>query len=782
MKITHQWLQKFGNVEKNPEEMEKKLTDLGLEVEGIEPTLAEFDQVYVGKILNIEKHPDADKLNICSVDVGQESPLSIVCGAPNVQVDKMVPVALMGAQLPFGKLKPKKIRGIASEGMICSEEELGFAEESEGIWLLDNKYSVGKLFRDYFDNDFVYELSVGPNRPDCLGMKGILRDLELTGESSNSLNEKSIPEKKPMEDFKIEIESPKHCQRYVGALIKNVKIDESPEWLKNALNKIGLRPINNIVDLTNYLMMLYGHPMHAFDADKLEGNKIVVRHAKDGEKLITLDDVERTFNSEDLMICDAEKPVAIAGVMGGANSEISDSTTNLLLEIAMFDTMCIRKTSKRQKLHTDASHRFERGMDFEFPPILLNHALKMIQELAGGEFCGWQDAYPTPYKPEPIILKHNLVKRVLGITLDRETLLGYLQKLECQVVDSNEEQTTVLAPSFRPDLERPIDLVEEFARIYGFDNIPFEAPKISLDLIKDTPDEKLCNDIRTLLSSMGFNECVTYSFAKEDYEHKSIPLQNPMSEEMGNLRTNIKDKLIEVAIHNLKKQNSRLSLFEMGKVFFKDGLSEELRLSVLLCNSQETNWKNKAQHSDLFQMKGVVETLSTKLRAPFQISDCREDHQYINKNECLTIMFRGKPAGFIGHVEPKLLKKEKIFLPMVVMELNLSALLGMKHKPTKFKEIPQYPGSERQLALLTPKSVTAEQILDRVRKQKINFLEDYEIFDYYTGKGIPEGKKSIGVSFFFRAKDKTLSEEELNQAMTKILNDLDKQLGITLRS
>ncbi|PCJ21155.1 MAG: phenylalanine--tRNA ligase subunit beta [Candidatus Cloacimonadota bacterium] len=778
MKITHNWLKELIDIDLEPAKVDEVLTDLGLEVESVTKTLANFDKVIVGKIININKHPEADRLNICEVDINQESPLSIVCGAPNVQINALVPVALMGANLPFGKLKPRKIRGIDSDGMICAEEELGFTDKSDGIWILDNKYKVGTNFRDYFDNDFIYEFSIGPNRPDCFGLKGIVRDLAAKLNTDYQFTTPNLVEKK-LTDFQINIEDKEACPRYVGSYIKNVQIKESPEWLKQRLTHIGLRPINNIVDISNYLMYLWGHPMHAFDANQIEGNQIIVRRAKNGEQLTMLDDSIKKLTELDLVICDSNKPTALAGVMGGQNSEITNSTVDVFLEVAYFEPITIRTMSKRHKLHTDASHRFERGMDPLTPPELMKHFVSMVLELAGGTFEGTLDNNPSTFENLEINFNSSIIDRILGINIPNEKISKYLELLGCKLKDT-ENGFLVTIPSWRPDLERPIDIVEEVARLYGLNEIPYEAPKISLDLYNDKPFETIINKTKSFLVAEGLSECITYSFSSEDSEN-AISLINPMANDMAQLRTNLSDRIIPIIVNNFKKQNDSLGLFEIGKVFFKENYSEEIHLSIALYNFQDSNWRDNSTQSDFFTLKGILEKMSSALSINLQLKSPKDEIKNCVKDSTMAIFYQGKQIGYLGTINPSVIKPHKMFQTLICLELNLDPILNKKDKTVQFKELSSISSSEKKLALITPKNIAADTILKEIKSLKVSNLESYSIFDLYLGKGIPDDSKSLGIKFIFRGKEKSIPEEEMGQSINKILERLNSKHNITLR-
>jgi len=781
MKITWNWLKQNIDLKGNVEDLDEILTDLGLEVEGIEPTLAEFRGIFVGEVLDCKKHPEADRLSLCEVSIGKEKNLTIVCGAPNVRQGLKVPVAIDGSTLPFGVLKCRKIRGVFSEGMICSEEELGFCEQSDGIWELDSSYEIGSDLRSCFEQDYTIELSVTPNRPDCLGLRGIVRELSIKTGSPSLIPSPTI-EQKELQGYNIDIEDSQACPRYVGVLIEGVQIKESPDWLKQTLVKIGMRPINNVVDLTNYLMVLLGHPMHAFDADLVAQNKIIVRKAKDGEKLKTLDEVERTFDSSDLLICDGERASAIAGVMGGAVSEIHEETKNVFLEVAYFNPVMIRKTSKKQKLHTDASHRFERGMDPEYPLEVAHIATEHIINHCGGEYCGTLDNFANKQERDSIQFNKNLVQRILGIELENDWIQDTLKKLGCTIDSANESTLTVKAPSFRPDLERPIDLVEEIARLYGYNEIPFEAPRIQLDLLHDKKWEIVHSRIRDILNSSGLCEAVNYSFSAQKGE-EGIPIMNPLAEDLAFMRSDLSENMLQTVILNHKRQNHQIGLYELGVVFEKGdkGYIEKRKLCAAISNHQQNDWKNNPPQSDFFDLKGILENLLACLGLQARLMDATPQSEDLDPLYFQQIQVRGKTVGHLGQIQPKALQKHKIFQAVSIFEIDLEQLYEGALKVQKFQEFSLIPSAQKQLALITPKEIPAKDVLQVIRSLKIKTLEDFHVFDLYTGKGVPENHKSLGVNFVFRDPAKTLTEEEMDESVHKILDALHKKHGISLR-
>ncbi|MBW7874449.1 MAG: phenylalanine--tRNA ligase subunit beta [Candidatus Cloacimonetes bacterium] len=774
MNLTWNWLKEVSKVEATRAEAIKTLEDLGIEVEGCTPTLADFSGVFVGEILDTASHPEADKLRLCTVDIGTQT-LSIVCGAPNARAGIKVPVALMGAKLPaFGVLKPRKIRGVDSEGMICSEAELGFSDESDGIWELSSDIKVGTNFRDCFLEDYILEISVTPNRPDCLGILGLSRELGLRLKTALDIKVTELTES-VINDIPISIMD-SDCISYSGALFTEVKVGPSPLWLQELLKHSGIRSINNVVDLTNYLMLLYGHPLHAFDADKVEG-KLVIRSACADETLKTLDGIVRELHEEDLVIADAKKPLALAGIMGGEDSGVTEQTTRVLVEVACFDPVRIRKMAKRHKMHTDASHRFERGMDPMGTKTVANHMGNLLIEIANARLNGFETQHGKRPEPKILDLELKLITRMLGHQPDTDMILTWLNKLGCQVTVQN-QSLKVTVPTFRPDLERPIDLVEEIARIWGYDQIDFCEPVACLPAMKAQNDIEVLEHIQNILSSCGLNETINYSFTPPT--EQGLFLKNPLSEEMSCLRKDLLTNLLESGLLNFRRQNKLVQTFEIGKVFAQD-LTEKFHLAILMAGNEEESWKIKREPVGFFELKGILEEMFQRLRLRFELKENKAGPLIPHLSPALDIFVRGKSIGSLGLLPKNLQKKHKLQFPVAMAELDLSSLFTHKPQTISMEPLPLFPGSERQLALILDTGTASEDILKAVRSLKISYLESVGVFDVYTGKGMPENKFSLGLKFYLRALDKTLGEEEIQGAMEQILKLLNQKFGAYLR-
>ncbi len=778
MKISLKWLNEAANTQLKADEVAKTLVSLGLEVEGIESTLKPFSGVVVGRILKASPHPDADRLQICKVDAGQEAPLNIVCGAPNARTGLTVAVGLDGAKIPLGKLKNRKVRGVFSEGMICSEEELGFAETSDGIWELETDAAPGTDLRSLFTEDQILEISVGPNRPDCLGLSGIIRELGLKHSLNQPREVPALPDTPP-EDFSLQIEDPDGCPRYSLALFENVTVRPSPSWLQERLEHLGIRSINNIVDFTNLVMLETGHPLHAFDADLLNGNQIRVRSAHEGERMMTLDGIERALTTEDLVIADAGKAVALAGVMGGEHSGILDSTSRVVVEVAYFEPVRIRKMAKRHKMHTDASHRFERGMDPEATLKVLFRMGELLME-SGATFKGRLDSQPRIAANQELVLATRQIQRILGICPDMEWLNRTFKALGCQILKVEEKQLTLTPPSFRPDLERNIDLVEEVARIYGFDNIPFESPLVRMGHDEPLRDLSQIDRIRDCLAALGLNEAITLSFARQG-RTSPLRLNNPITEESAFLRERIADGLLESFLTNFKRQNSSVGLFEAGKVFQNQEPTESFHLCAILSGRLSDSFRNAETVASLQDLKGILESLINALGISMDLKENRNGSTYDDFEIAMDIFIQGKACGTLGLVSREAMKKERIFQPVAIFEMNLEPLLQARTRPLKLNALPQFPKAERRLAFICDEGMPTEELLKLVRSLRLPLLESHGIFDLYTGKGIPKGKKSLGLTMDFRHPERTLTEQEIDESLETILKTANSKLGIHLR-
>lgn len=810
MKISYNWLKEYIDVDLPAQEVAEMLTFCGLEVESIEP----FDSIkgglnglVVGEVITKEKHPDADKLSITTVNVGAENLLSIVCGAPNVAAGQKVIVALIGAMLyptegePF-EIKKSKIRGQLSEGMICAEDEIGLGQSHDGIMILPSETPVGMAAADYFkvERDVVFEIGLTPNRVDAASHLGVARDLAAVIAIKNKQEvtielpaNKTFTPQQIAFDIQVEVQDQISCPRYSGVCIDNVTIKASPEWLKNRLLAIGVKPINNIVDITNYVLHETGQPLHAFDASQIIGNKVVVKKPLGSEKFVTLDGVERTISSNDLMICNSQKGMCIAGVYGGLNSGVSANTTQIFLESAYFDAATVRKTAKAHNLKTDASFRFERGTDPEATLYALNRAAQLIHDIANGIVSDKVvDLYPK--KIEPITLEFSLKRcaQLIGKVIPENEINLILKQLGIEVLNQKEDQLTLQIPLNKVDVTREADVIEEILRIYGYNNIELpEQMRISL-IAKPNPDvEKIHTKIRKTLSGIGFQEILNNSLTNSKYalkflqspEESVVKLLNPLSSELDSLRQTMLFGSLETISFNSNRKNSDLKLFETGKVYAKNGdkFVETNSLSLILCGNQyRESWNTNKNKEDFFRISGVLESLFTKLGISPASSNLADN---LLVNGGLKYTLNTKEIAWVGSVNTSILKafdiNSEVFYAQIVLDDIYKPVANHK---IEFVEVPKFPEVRRDLALLIDEKITFHQILQIAKKTEKQLLKDVHLFDVYQGKNLEAGKKSYAVSFMLQDTQATLNDKQIDKVMSKLIKAYEEELGATLRS
>lgn len=809
MKVSHKWLKNYIDLDAEPEEVKEKLTMLGFEVESIEYLGEKFKNFYVGEVLEVSKHPNADKLTVCKVSVGKDT-LQIICGAPNVAVGQKVPVALVGAVVPRNQHDPEgkpfvltraKIRGVESYGMICSEYELGLGEDKEGIMVLESDAKVGQPLAEYFGlDDIVYDVSVTPNRPDCLSHIGIARELAVAfGLKLKKPEVKVVESSKKVYDFaSVEIIDKANCPRYSARVVLNVKVEPSPKWLQSYLQSVGLRPINNIVDITNFVLYEIGHPLHAFDYDKLAKHKIIVKCANDGESFITLDGKVRTLRRDTLMICDAEKPVAIAGVMGGLNSEITEQTKNVLIESAYFNSVSIRRTSKYLGLSTDASYRFERGADPNAVIWAVDRAAQLMAEIAGGEVLeGVIDVYPVKIEPKVISLRFSRLNSLIGIEIPKDKVVEILEGLDLEILNYDENVLTVKVPTFRPDLEREVDLIEEVARVYGYDKIPDKMHSI-VHFSTESLKSDLYELVRERLIGAGFKEVVTNSMLDEDkaslFGENFVRVLNPISKEMSALRTSLIPSSLDVVRHNFGYGIKNLKFFEIGKVFriafdedekpkFVDNYVEGERLLVLMTGVAEPiSYDVVERNFDIYDLKGEIERL---FKSVFL-----ENYKFIyySSNSDIAeleigVEIGGKYAGRMMKVSHELLKKFDVEADVYIAEIDFELMrLNSRIEERKYKEIPRFPSVYRDLAFVVDENVPVGEVENAIKEKMGEVLRSIRLFDIYRGEKIGVGKKSAAFSLEILSAQKTLTDEEVNEMISKVVRYVEQKLGAKIRS
>ena len=802
MKVTLNWLKDYVECGLDADELSHRLTMSGLEVDAMERLGEGLDSVIVARLADVQKHPDADKLTVCQVETGSDT-VQVVCGAKNHKTGDYVALAQVGSVLPGNfKIKKSKIRGQVSFGMLCSVKELGIGDDADGIMILPEDLTLGQPVFDVLGlKDVMYEIGLTPNRADCLSVVGVAREVSAMCDSKLQLPTPGINEGDTDINAKtsVIIEDPDLCPRYAARLIENVTIGPSPEWLSRRLEAVGVRSINNVVDVTNFVMMELGQPLHAFDFNLLRENRIVVRRAGEGDKFTTLDDQERSLNSSDLVICDGVGPVALAGVMGGQNSEVQDDTKDILLESAYFNPIAIRRTSKRLGMHTESSHRFERGTDVDIVPLALDRAASLIAELANGVVAkGAVDVYPEAIECKILTISAEKTTQVLGVDVDQGLVCEKLESisLTCEKLDDG-DTVKVVIPNFRPDLEREIDLVEEVARLVGYDQIPVTMPVCSMtcqQLPEHLAMERL---VRNSLTQRGFAEAINYSFyndsclekvrvSADDKRRRSVKILNPLNEEQSSMRTTLVPSVLETASRNLAYRTEDLALFELRPVFQPDGDEElpceSLRMSALICGRREpVGWAQSADSSDFYDMKGVVEDLLAVLRISDVNWDAGKSDAFYHPGKSCSIMKGDRLLGTIGELHPEVAHNFDLPSSAILCDLDVEALLELGGAKARFKPLSRYPDVQRDSAFLVDIDVSAQQVFDVLGKVKIRDLESIDLFDVYVGEGVPDGKKSLAIRACYRALDKTLTDDQIQNLHGKLIRALEKELEAELR-
>ena len=807
MKISYNWLKQFIKTDWNSQDTADLLTDLGLEVEGIEKfesLKGGLEGVVVGHVLTCVQHSNADKLKITTVDIGTESPLQIVCGAPNVAVGQKVPVATIGTKL-YDKegvafeIKKGKIRGEESHGMICAEDELGLGEGHDGILILDATLPVGTPASKVFniETDEVFEIGLTPNRADAMSHWGVARDLRAGLIQKNSYQSELITPS--VNKFKVEkrtlkidvkVDDIKLTPRYCGVTISGITVKNSPDWLKNRLKAIGLTPKNNIVDVTNYVLHELGQPLHAFDASKING-KIIVKTLTAGTKFTTLDDIERTLHEEDLMICDETGPLCMAGIFGGKNSGVTETTTTIFLESAYFNPVSIRKTAKRHALSTDASFRFERGIDPAITEYALKRAAILIQEVAGGEITSdIVEVFQKKIEDISVVLNFANVTKIIGQEIPKETIKKILVSLDIKVTSVSDAGLGLVIPAYRVDVQREIDVIEELLRVYGYNNINF-SNKINATVFNSsrTEDYKVQNTIANLLTPFGFNEMMSNSLTTPEYiklsdhlreEHQVIIL-NPLSNDLSVMRQSLLFSGLEAVSYNSNRRNSDLKLFEFGKTYRKLDLEyEEQKHFTLIVsgNRVKENWTTPQKPTDFFLFKGYVNAVLSRLGIEKTQTKPLVSDVFA---EGIALFIGSETLVEFGTVKKSILKhfdcKQEIFYA----DFNWDLVLKLIVNKIKFNEIPKYPEVRRDLALLLDEAILFESIYEIARKTEKNLLKEITLFDVYQGANLPAGKKSYAVSFVLQDSAKTLTDEQIEKIMGKLKNNFETELGASLR-
>ena len=801
MNISLNWLKTYIDFDFAPKELADRLTMLGIEVESIKQLGAGLEGVVVGKVESISPHPNADKLIRCQVDIGDENNLQIVCGAPNVYQGMFAPVATIGTELPTGiTIKRAKLRGEESHGMLCSEKELALSDDASGLMELSSNLSVGIPLTEALGlNDVILELEITPNRSDCLSMLGVAR--EIRAETGNTIKYPEVAliasdikrDTDIREITSVTIADPDLCPRYAARVIQNVKVAESPTWVKQRLESVGIGAINNIVDITNFVLMEYGQPLHAFDYHKLGENRIVVRRAMENENITTLDEVERKLNPNMLVIADAEKPVALAGVMGGHYSEITEKTGDVLLESANFQPASIRSTSKELGLHTEASYRFERGADLEVVISALDRAAQLIVELAGGTICkGVVDVYPGRKEPLKIRLRKERVNFILGTSIEVEEIDQILSRLGFGIepLQTEVDNFEIRVPSFRSDITREIDLIEEIARVHGYDNIPTTLPKGDIPMPPTDTSVEVRRRIRNLLLGSGMMEAVNYSFIhpncfekvrlNDDHPLRGvIKLQNPLSPEMSILRTTLIPSLLENAKHNHNHQTNNIALFEMSSVFIQG--KEPARVAGILAGDIGGGvYGNPYRSPDFFDIKGIVEGLLDVCGIHgYELQQTEEPTYHPGRNA--EVLLGETRIGIMGEVHPVVLENYELPFKAYLFEFDLQKITDAANFSKRFDPIPKYPSIQRDLAIVVNQGLKSDIPMEIINTTSGEWVDSIRLFDVYQGNQVPDGKKSLAYTITYHSATETLTDKAVNDLHDKIVQRLNKKLGAELR-
>nr|WP_321452335.1 phenylalanine--tRNA ligase subunit beta [uncultured Carboxylicivirga sp.] len=814
MNISYNWLKNYLKIDLAPERVSEILTDIGLEVgsvEEIQSVKGGLEGLVIGEVLTCERHANADKLSVTTVNVGGEEPLPIVCGAPNVAAGQKVVVATVGTVLYDGdesfKIKKSKIRGEESQGMICAEDEIGLGHSHDGIMVLPADVQVGTLAKDYFEieNDTLFEVDLTPNRVDAASHYGVARDLAAYLKQSGEAVELALPS---VEEFKVDnnnfpvtvtVENNEACPRYCGVTISDVKVAESPEWLQKRLKAIGLSPINNIVDVTNFVLHELGQPLHAFDG-AITGDQVIVKTLAEGTAFETLDEVKRELSDKDLMICNANEGMCIAGVFGGSKSGVSESTTKVFLESAYFNPVWVRKTAKRHTLSTDASFRFERGIDPNITVYALKRAALLIKEVAGGTISSEvTDIYPAPAQPFEVAISYKNVERLIGKDLGTDRIKTIVTALEMEITEETAEGLSLLIPPYRVDVQREADVIEDILRIYGYNNIEMPSTVHSTIVYSQKPDDhKVKTRIANQLMSVGYNEIMCNSLTKADYyealesypRNQVVELANPLSNDLNGMRQTLLFGGLESIQHNRNRRNTDLKFFEFGNCYFYkagtektdvNNYNEGQRLAMFLTgNKAQTNWNTPEQATSFFDLKNHIENILVRLGLTFD--DFKEEDSTSDLFGEGLAYAAGKTVIEFGTVNGKLLKAFDIDAPVYYAEIDWDMLLKKSaKKEIIYKEISKFPEVKRDLALVLNKDVKFAQVKQIALKTEKKLLKSVSLFDVFEGEKLGEGKKSYAVSFILQDETSTLKDKQIDKIMNKLMSTYEHQLGAQIR-
>lgn len=809
MKISYNWLKDYINIEHlTIDQLSELLTNCGLEVEGYETTESikgGLKGLVIGEVVAKEKHPDADRLSVTKVKISENEPLlNIVCGAPNVAEGQKVVVAPVGCTIyplegePF-KINKSKIRGQVSEGMICAEDEIGLGTSHDGIMVLNGDASIGKLASDFFgvETDVIFEIGLTPNRADATSHIGVARDiaavLNQTATKNLAVNFPAVDDVRTANNnlsIEVKVEDKERCPRYSSISITNVEVKESPNWLKNKLLSIGLNPINNVVDITNFVLHETGQPLHAFDADKIADKKIIIKTVTDKTKFITLDGTERTLSDQDLMICDTEKPLCIAGVFGGATAGVTNNTKQVFLESAYFNPVTIRKTSKRHGLNTDASFRYERGADPNITIYALKRAAQLIQQVAGGIIASEvNDVYPEKINDVEVVFHYSNCDRLIGKQLDRALIKNIIISLGITIVKENDNELELCVPPFKVDVTREVDVIEEILRVYGYNNVEIPSKMTTSITQKPVPDkEKIVNIISDLLVNKGFNELFSNSLTKKSYYDNQtedlVELLNPLSNELGVMRKTLLYNGLETIVFNQNRKSPDLSLFEIGKVYSTaDGKFKETNCLGLFVTGKQhpENWNTTKENSNFYHLKGVVTALLEKfgIEEDKSVSDISVSNNFAYG---LTFFINNIALVQLGEVSFELQNQFEINQPVYFAQLNLDEFISIiKKNNIIYRPISKFPPVRRDLSLLLDTPTTYEALKIAAFKQEKRLLKKVNLFDVYEGKNLEKGKKSYAMSFIFQDENKTLTDNEVDKVMQKLIFTYTNEFNAIVR-
>jgi phenylalanyl-tRNA synthetase beta chain len=802
MKVPLNWLRDYVDIDLTPQALCELLTMSGLEVEGMEFVGQDLHQILVARIIEFAPHPNADHLFVCQVDVGRER-LQVVCGAPNLSRGAHVPMALPGTKLPSGiPVEETLIRGVRSSGMLLAEDEMGLTEDHTGVMILHGDSMPGEpVTRLLPPSDHVLDISITPNRPDCTCVLGVAREIAAKTAHRTRKPETGIPDEGPPIDAltSVTLVDSEGCPRYDAGMIQDVELGPSPFWMRHRLHLCGVRAISNVVDVTNYVLLELGQPLHAFDYDRLRENRIVVKRAQAGDRFTTLDGQSRAMTGEDLMICDGERPVALAGIMGGLNSEIFAGTRNVLIESAYFDPRTIRRTSKRLGLSTEASYRFERGIDPDGVGPALRRSLFLMKELAGGRIAaGTIDNYPHPFPKRTISFRVSKTNRFLGTTLTKAQMSGYLEALEMEVADGGHDELTVRPPSFRVDLSREVDLMEEVARLNGFENVPVTTPGIRPSEEREAPGLVIHEQVRQIMAGLGFSEIITYSFVAPDdvdklgldpnsRQRSMVKLLNPLVVDQAVLRTSLIPGLLAAVKGNMVHGERALSLYEWGRIFIsqeedRQPLEEIMLGGVMLGPWPQKAWYAEERDADFYDIKGAVETLLSGLGLKalrFERSGASAPY---HQPASADIFCAGVKLGRVGQVDPRVMGAFEIEGVLgYIFEVDVSALLPLTDRIPRVQPITRFPAVYRDISLVVRRDVESAKIEQIIREHGGGIVESVHLFDLYEGEKMGQSEKAMAYRICYRSKERTLDGAEVNRLQDAIVKRIGEETGGRLR-